>query len=175
VNGVPLHEQSYLYPGSAPSTSHFNITVPAGRLWVMGDNRLISDDSRGHMLDPGRGTIPENMVIGRAFAVVWPPSRWRILPIPATFSQPGITGQAERVGSAGSSRQGSTAAASSRQEAMRASSAWLGARIRLRPAAPWLPLTAGFIIAAPLTALGRRAMRFRVLRSAAGRRRQRSR
>jgi signal peptidase I len=90
VNGVPLDESSYLYPGAAPSEIHFNVTVPPGRLWVMGDNRQISDDSRLRGNDPGNGTIPENEVIGRAFVVVWPPSRWRTLPIPATFDQPAL-------------------------------------------------------------------------------------
>jgi signal peptidase I len=90
VNGVPLHESSYLYPGAAPSLIRFSITVPAGRLWVMGDNRQVSDDSRMRMNDPGDGTVPENMVIGRAFVIVWPPSQWRFLPIPATFDQAGL-------------------------------------------------------------------------------------
>jgi signal peptidase I len=90
VNGVPLHESSYLYPGATPSLIRFSITVPAGRLWVMGDNRQVSDDSRMRQYDPGHGTVPENMVIGRAFVIVWPPSQWRILPIPATFDQAGL-------------------------------------------------------------------------------------
>src|SRR5262249_58184354 len=85
---------AYLSPGDAPSEIRFNIVVQPGRLWVMGDHRLISDDSRNHMGDPGGGTIPENAVIGRAFVIIWPPSRWAILPIPATFQQPELNASA---------------------------------------------------------------------------------
>jgi signal peptidase I len=88
VNGIPLDEKSYLFPGASPSTLHFSIIVPPGRLWVMGDNRAISDDSRGHMASaPKDGTIPENQVVGRAFMVIWPFSQFGNLPIPGTFQQ----------------------------------------------------------------------------------------
>jgi signal peptidase I len=89
VNGVPLDEKSYLFPGARPSMQSFNVIVPPGRLWVMGDNRAISDDSRGHKSagSPGMGTIPENEVAGRAFMIIWPPSQLGDLPVPATFQQ----------------------------------------------------------------------------------------
>jgi signal peptidase I len=87
VNGVPLNEKAYLYPGNAPSLLRFDTTVPAGELWVMGDHRAVSYDSREHRGDPGGGSIPESKVIGRAFVVVWPLSRLGILSIPATFQQ----------------------------------------------------------------------------------------
>ena len=87
VNGVPLSEQSYIHPGDVPSSVPFDIMVPAGHLWVMGDNRADSDDSRYRTTDPGGGSIPESEVVGRAFVIIWPPSRIGDLPIPATFQQ----------------------------------------------------------------------------------------
>jgi signal peptidase I len=87
VNGVPLHESAYLYPGSSPSQQSFNVVVPPGRIWVMGDHRGDSADSRFHMAGPGDGTVPINEVVGRAFVVIWPPSQLQMLPIPGTFKQ----------------------------------------------------------------------------------------
>jgi signal peptidase I len=87
VNGVPLNEGQYLFPGNPPSTFKFRVIVPSGHLWVMGDHRSDSDDSRYHPGDPGGGAIPENQVVGRAFLIIWPPSQFRDLPIPTTFQQ----------------------------------------------------------------------------------------
>jgi signal peptidase I len=87
VNGVPLSESSYVYPGETPSFPFKAVTVPAGDLWVMGDHRGDSDDSRYHLGYPGNGAIPENEVVGRAFLIIWPPSQFTDLPIPSTFNQ----------------------------------------------------------------------------------------
>ncbi|MFI6508147.1 signal peptidase I [Streptosporangium sp. NPDC050855] len=87
VNGVAIDEKSYLYPGDVPSQKEFEVKVGPGRLWVMGDHRVVSLDSRSHLGDPGGGTIPVDKVIGRAFVIVWPFSRATTLPIPDTFGQ----------------------------------------------------------------------------------------
>jgi signal peptidase I len=87
VNGVPLDEGSYVYPGNTPSAFSFKTTVPAGYVWVMGDHRGDSEDSRYHTDELGGGAVPENEVVGRAFLVIWPPAQFRDLPIPSTFTQ----------------------------------------------------------------------------------------
>jgi signal peptidase I len=71
INGVPLDEP-YVYPGDAASELEFDIEVPDGRLWVMGDHRSDSADSRAHLGSPGGGTVALDDVIGRVVAITWP-------------------------------------------------------------------------------------------------------
>jgi signal peptidase I len=85
VNGKPLTEP-YLFTGNPPSRMKFTVHVPEGRLWVMGDHRDDSADSRYHTDKPGGGTIPESLVVGRAFVIAWPVGHWRRLPEPGTYA-----------------------------------------------------------------------------------------
>jgi signal peptidase I len=75
VNGVPLDEP-YLYPGNSPSEIEFEVTVPEGRIFVMGDHRSNSSDSRYHLDEPGQGTVPVDLVVGRAVVIAWPFGHW---------------------------------------------------------------------------------------------------
>lgn len=86
VNDVPLEEGAYLYPGNSPSTQEFDITVPRGRLWVMGDHRANSADSRAHQDTDYGGTVSEDSVVGRAMVIAWPFGHWNMLKEPKTFS-----------------------------------------------------------------------------------------
>lgn len=75
INGVPIDESAYLKPGVEPSRSAFSVTVPAGRLFVLGDNRANSADSRAHTNDGAQGLVPVGDVEGVAFMRYWPLNR----------------------------------------------------------------------------------------------------
>jgi signal peptidase I len=86
VNGHALTEPYIDLAGEPVSAAYqpFSVHVPRGDLFVMGDHRDDSSDSRAH------GFVPISDVVGRAFAVIWPAKNWKTLPVPATFKQPGL-------------------------------------------------------------------------------------
>ncbi|WP_420836420.1 signal peptidase I [Cellulomonas endophytica] len=87
VNGVPLDEP-YLAPGAQPSEIAFDQVVPDGSLWVMGDNRQQSSDSRYNLGSAGGGFVPVEDVVGVAFVTVWPLDRATVLRNPSgTFAE----------------------------------------------------------------------------------------
>jgi signal peptidase I len=86
INGVAIDESAYLYPGASPSDQPFDVIVPSGMLWLMGDHRDNSADSRSHLGDPGGGMVPESRVIGRTMNVLWPLNRISNVPIPDAFA-----------------------------------------------------------------------------------------
>jgi signal peptidase I len=77
VNGVPLDEP-YINPAEAPTPQAFDIVVPSGKIWVMGDNRNHSADSRKHQ-DANGGFINLEDVEGKATVIAWPFNRWQVL------------------------------------------------------------------------------------------------
>ncbi|MFS0705054.1 signal peptidase I [Cellulomonas sp. 179-A 9B4 NHS] len=86
VNGVPL-EEPYLATGAEPTEKAFDVTVPEGSVWVMGDNRQRSADSRYNMGNPGGGSVPVDNIVGVAFVTVWPLDRATVLRNPSdTFA-----------------------------------------------------------------------------------------
>lgn len=80
VDGVSLNEP-YIFAGNAPSDSKFSVTVPKGFIWVMGDHRGDSADSRFHTDDVHHGMVPLGDVVGRAEWVVWPLNHAKFLPV----------------------------------------------------------------------------------------------
>jgi len=82
VNDVPLDETAYLNLAAgqrAPEVVPYDVTVPEGSLWVLGDNRDASRDSRYNTDQPGQGFVPIDNVVGRAFLVTWPLSRFGLI------------------------------------------------------------------------------------------------
>ncbi|SCG63238.1 signal peptidase I [Micromonospora humi] len=88
INGKPIDEP-FIFPGNKPADQDFDVTVPAGRLWVMGDHREASGDSLEHWQQSGEdineATIPEGEVVGRAFTIFWPFNRATWLTVPKQF------------------------------------------------------------------------------------------
>lgn len=80
INGVPVQE-TYLPEGVSPSEIPFDVVVPEGHVWVMGDNRSNSADSRFHNLSGNEAEnkpfVAMKSILGRANAVIWPTSHWR--------------------------------------------------------------------------------------------------
>lgn len=87
LNGVSLKEDYVVGP---TDQVRFDVVVPDGGVFVMGDNRGDSADSRYH-LDDDKGAVPTSDVVGRAVLVVWPLARWSTLPVPEVFADPRIT------------------------------------------------------------------------------------
>ncbi len=84
LNGQPLIEP-YIKDGDPTDQVRFDVRVPEGRMFVMGDNRSDSRDSRYHLEDDD-GTVPMDNVVGRVVLIVWPFDRFSTVPIPESFA-----------------------------------------------------------------------------------------
>ncbi|GAA4807171.1 signal peptidase I [Streptomyces ziwulingensis] len=103
VNGKALDETSYVYAGNTPCSvddqgGQFTVKVPEGSLWVMGDHRQNSRDSRYNQADKNQGMVPVDEVIGRAVVVAWPVNHWSNLPVPDTFDQADLNSSSAAAG-----------------------------------------------------------------------------
>ncbi|MCC3651455.1 signal peptidase I [Streptomyces sp. WAC 00631] len=85
VNDTAINEP-YLHPGNSPSEQRFEVAVPPGRLFVMGDHRSNSADSRFHLQETANGTVPEDLVVGRALWIAWPFDHWSRLEEQETYA-----------------------------------------------------------------------------------------
>nr|BFD82440.1 signal peptidase I [Streptomyces sp. Xyl84] len=87
VNGEPVDETAFLHPGDSPSAVPFDVVVPQGTLFVLGDHRGDSSDSRDHLGSPGGGMVPVGDVIGRADWIAWPLGHWTRLTRPGAYAR----------------------------------------------------------------------------------------
>jgi signal peptidase I len=90
VNGKSINEP-YIFTGNKPSDSDFKVTVPKGFIWVMGDHRGASADSRFHTDDIHKGMVPLSSVVGRAAFVVWPFNHVKFLSVGSDLSKVAVT------------------------------------------------------------------------------------
>ena len=79
INGKKTNEP-YIFAGNKPSEMAFNVTVPEGKVWVMGDHRGASADSRYHQDDVNNGMVPVSKITGRVFAIIWPFQNFGLVP-----------------------------------------------------------------------------------------------
>ncbi|MDT0434938.1 MULTISPECIES: signal peptidase I [Streptomyces] len=87
VNGRAVDESTFLFPGDSPSSVPFEVVVPSGTLFLLGDHRGDSSDSRDHLGSPGGGMVPLSAVVGRADWIVWPRAHWTRLHRPAAYAR----------------------------------------------------------------------------------------